>query len=117
MTATKEKKTEEAPKVNHDPIYLKWKEESRMVKGIFRCHEPRGGSVTLSYKKYKQDPVKTYTFRDGETYEIPLGLARHLNNKCNYQVHSYILDSQGKPMVDYAGSKVSRMNFDSLDFF
>lgn len=115
-TATKEKKTD-APTVSTDPIYLKWKEESKLVKGIFRCHEPRGGSVTFSFRKYKWDAVKTYTMVDGEEYEIPLSVARHLNNNCNYFEHTHILDSHGKPIVDRVGKKVSRMNFDSKDFF
>ena len=109
-------KKDESPNVTHDDLYMKWKEECRLVKGIFRCHEPRGGSVTFSFKKYKWDPVKTYTFVDGEEYEIPLSVARHLNQNCNYPVHSHIMDKNGVPTVDRQGKKVSRMNFESLDF-
>jgi hypothetical protein len=115
-TATKEKKVE-APAVAEDPVRALWKEESRMVKGIFRCHEPRGGCVTFSFKKFKWDPVKSYTMYDGMEYEIPLSVARHLNNNCNRFIHTRILDAQGNPLVDKAGQKESRMNFESLDFF
>lgn len=116
MTAVKEKKTE-GPAIADDPVRAKWKEESKMVKGIFRCHEPAGGSVTFPFKKFKWDPVVNYTMTDGQEYEIPLAVARHLNKNCNYPIHSYILDSAGKPLLDQAGKKFSRMNFDSLDFF
>lgn len=102
--------------ISHDPVRMKWKEESRLVKGIFRCHEPRGGSVTFSFKKYKWDPTKTYTLVDGHEYELPLAVARHLNQNCNYSVHQHILDSQGKPILDVGGKQVSRMNFESLEF-
>lgn len=115
MTATKEKK--ETPQVSQDPVYLKWKEESKMVKGIFHCHEPKGGCVTFSFRKYKWDPVRTYTMYDGEEYEVPLAVARHLNNNCTYYEHTHILDANGQPSVDRRGKKVSRMNFESKDFF
>lgn len=122
MVAIAEKKTKEkneelsSSNTQNNPVYLKWKEESKMVKGIFRCHEPRGGSVTFSFKAYKWDPVKTYTMVDGQEYEIPLAVARHLNKNCNYPVHQYILDSLGHPIMDTNGKKISRMNFESLEF-
>lgn len=116
MSEKKQESSEKIPSVSQNPVYLKWKEESRMVKGIFRCHEPQGGCVTFSFKKYKWDPVKRYTFYDGMEYEIPLAVARHLNQNCNYAIHSYIMDVQGRPIVDKAGKKFQRMNFQSLDF-
>ena len=116
MTKKEEAVLEKAPEISHSAVYLKWKEESKMVKGIFRCHEPQGGCVKFSFKKYKWDPVKTYTFYDGMEYEIPLAVARHLNQNCNYPIHSYIMDVQGRPIVDRAGKKFQRMNFQSLDF-
>lgn len=99
-----------------DPVRQAWKEESRMVKGIFRMHEPRGGSVKFPFKKYKWDPVRWYTMQDGESYEIPLSVARHLNENCQYAVHTRIMDAQGNPTIDRSGKKVSRMNFESTEF-
>ena len=116
VVTEKKEKVEAPPAVSDNPVYLKWKEESKMVKGVFRCHEPRGGSVTFSFKKYKWDPVKTYTMVDGREYEVPLAVARHLNQNCNYPVHQHILDARGNPVLDVNGKKVSRMNFESLEF-
>ncbi len=116
MSKTSEVLEEKAPEIKHNPVYLKWKEESKMVKGIFRCHEPPGGCVKFSFKKYKWDPVRTYTLYDGMEYELPLSVARHLNQNCNYPIHSYIMDAKGQPLVDRAGKKFQRMNFQSLDF-
>lgn len=116
VVTEKKEKVEAPPAVSDNPVYLKWKEESKMVKGVFRCHEPRGGSVKFSFKKYKWDPVKTYTMIDGREYEIPLAVARHLNQNCNYPVHQHILDARGNPILDVGGKKVSRMNFESLEF-
>ena len=71
----------------------------------------------MSYRQYKWDPTRNYTFRDGEEYEIPLGLAKHLNKNCAYPVHQHILGPDGNPLVDQSGKTVSRMNFESLEFF
>ena len=101
--------------MKEDKARALWKEESRMVKGIFRCHEPQGGSVQFSFKKFKWDPVRTYTMKDGEVYEVPLAVARHLNQNCNYPVHSHVLDASGNPTVDRNRVK-SRMNFESTEF-
>ncbi len=90
------------------------KEDSRIVKGSFICHEPKGGSVTFSYRKYRQDPVKKYTLKDGETYELPVGVAKHVND-CGWDVHSNILDSEGNPTV-VKGKRERRFTFQSIDF-
>ncbi len=99
-----------------DKVYRAWKEESRLVKGVFRCREPEGGSVRFAFKKYKWDQVKWYTMLDGETYEVPLAVARHLNKNCNYPIHSHILGADGNPTVDRQGRVKSRMNFESTEF-
>lgn len=95
------------------PAY-RWEREkerdSRMVTGKFQCHEPRGGSVKFSFKQYKGDPVKTYEFHDGQTYTIPLGVAKHLNNNCNYPVYSEILGPDGLRTSDIT-KRVQRFNF------
>ena len=112
---TKKENKEATTSISEDPKYALWKEESKLVKGVFRCHEPRGGSVKFYFKKYKWDPVKEYTLVDGEQYEIPLAVARHLNQNCSYQRHSHVLDKNGNPSVD-RNKMVSRMNFESLEF-
>lgn len=92
------------------------KEDSRMVKGIFRMHEPPGGEVSFPFRAYKE-PIKQYTFKDGQEYEIPLAVAKHLNKNCNYTTNTYILGPDGKPDMQQAGKVRSRMNFESLDFW
>lgn len=99
-----------------DKVYRKWKEESRLVKGVFRCREPEGGSVKFAFRKYKWDQTQWYTMFDGEVYEVPLAVARHLNKNCNYPIHSHILGPDGNPTVDRAGKTKSRMNFESTEF-
>ena len=107
------KKGEKGPTVMTTKEY-RWENDrirdSRLVKGKFQCHEPRGGSVKFSFKAYKGDPVKTYEFHDGHEYEIPLAVARHLNNNCNYPVYSEILGPDGLRTSE-VGKKVQRFNF------
>lgn len=90
--------------------------DNSMVKGRFRCFEPVGGGVKLSYRKHKGEPIRTYEFRDGEVYTIPLGLAKHLRENCMYYEHSHLIDTNGNPMVNRMGRRVDRMTFEPLEF-
>lgn len=65
-------------------------EDSRMVKGIFKNLECKGGDVEFAYHKYKGEPTRIYHLIDGQEYELPLGVAKHLNNECKYtrKVHN-----------------------------
>ena len=89
--------------------------DHEVVEGIFRCYEPRGGGITFSFKKYKGDEVLKYNMVDGDTYEIPLMVAKHLNQNCYYPKHSHVLDANGKPSVE-VGKKINRCSFESLEF-
>lgn len=85
------------------------KEETRVVKGIFQCFETPGASVEIYVKKYPGIAPFRKVMNDGEAYEVPLYVARHLNgtdvtagalgdasNKnpnigsCSYPVHGFI---------------------------
>ncbi|HXB11352.1 MAG TPA: hypothetical protein VNZ45_05155, partial [Bacteroidia bacterium] len=59
------------------------------VKGIFRYHEVPGAAFAFCHRIYKEDPVEKYNLLDGEMYELPLGVARHLNEACWYPIHDY----------------------------
>lgn len=91
-------------------------EETKLVTGIFRCMEPVGGSVTCSYRKYPGEPIKSYTFEDGKTYTIPLGLARHLNSGCAWPVHKYAIDRDTDKPSPMVGKWVHRFSFSSTDY-
>mgnify|MGYP001564099196 CR=1 FL=1 len=85
------------------------------VKGIFRYHEVEGGSMSFSYKAYKEDPVENYELYDGQVYTVPFGVAKHLNKNGWYPVHAYTTDENGKPSMK-VGQKVRRFSFQSLEF-
>jgi hypothetical protein len=94
--------------------YLRDKHRQK-VKGIFKFHEVPGGQVSFFFREFKQDPIERYTLCDGQVYEIPLGVAKHLNKNCWYPVHAHKLDENGNPDV-VVGAKVKRTSFQSLEF-
>lgn len=61
----------------------KHKEDSKLVKGIFKNLEAAGGTVMFPYRIYPQDPIRYYTLEDGKEYEVPIGVAKHINITCN----------------------------------
>lgn len=88
------------------------KEESRLVKGIFQCFETPGATVKITVVKYPKIPRFEKSMTDGESYEIPLYVARHLNGidasanamadpsrrnanigSCSYPVHGFVMKS------------------------
>jgi hypothetical protein len=129
-------------------------EETKMVKGIFRCYETPGAREKISVKKY---PTKADMLRrnqeggvepfemwmsDGQTYEVPLYVARFLNgtdktaasvngkiNTCAYPVHGFTWDNgnqsgpqsqigmDGTPVPVLGPSQWKRRyGFESLEF-
>lgn len=103
------------------------KEELKMVKGQFRFFECEGMSTKVTVIKYKGH-VFEKEMRDGETYEIPLYVARFLNGvdvtaealdgklgTCGYRISEHLMDKNGSPMVVQNKSK-RRFGFNSLDF-
>jgi hypothetical protein len=85
-------------------------EETKMVKGKFRNIEVPGGSQRIQIKKYPGVPMFDQVMEDGQTYQIPLYVARHLNgvdvtakkihgkiHSCEYPIHGFKWDD-GKPM-------------------
>lgn len=98
----------------------RWKdlevEERRMVKGKFILHECPNGEHGFSFKKFKSDPLKNYSLKDGETYELPLSVARHLNNNVSYPSYKYKNDEAGRPTTTIS-EMIRRTSFQSLEFF
>lgn len=85
------------------------------VRGIFKFYEVPGGSMNFVFRAYKKDPIERYDLIDGEIYEIPLGVAKHLNRNGWYPIHAYINNEDGRPTAKI-GQKVRRFGFQSLEF-
>lgn len=110
-------------------------EETRLVKGRFRNHETPGGSAKIIVRKYPGIPHFEKSMNDGEVYEIPLYVARHLQgfdvtakavngriNSCAHAVHGYKTDKESFPNNNLdSGISVPiifkrRYSFESLEF-
>lgn len=92
----KEVRTDETKKKNEELRIKQFKEDSKLVKGIFKNLEVKGGDLEFAYRKYKEDPIRIYHFEDGKEYEIPMGVAKHINNSTKVPIHSDLLGPDGK---------------------
>jgi len=101
------------------------------VRGIFHFHEVPGGVMSFCFKAYKEDPIETFTLIDGQIYELPLGVARHLNKNVWYPQYEHISINGEKEKISggYSASlfgnsgpgmrvakKIRRCSFQSLEF-
>jgi hypothetical protein len=110
-------------KTNKEKIrYLRDKDREK-VRGIFHNYESRGSTIKFPIRLYPGDQIETHTLTDGQTYEIPLGVAKHLNKHCYVETHTPLPGSDimqgsnlrhGKAMT--AVTKVKRFGFQSLEF-
>jgi hypothetical protein len=91
------------------------KKDREMVKGIFKFYEVPGGEMAFSFKKYKEDPVEHFRFKDNQVYTIPRGVAKHLNTNGWYPEYGYI-KIDGVHNTSTIVNKVHRFGFQSLEF-
>lgn len=108
LSATKKKEAS-------DLLASKHKEDSKLVKGTFKNLECPGGGLEFSFRMYPQDPLCLYKFEDGKAYEVPLVVAKHINQTCNERQHKYIIDVEGKKTVDVVKNR-QRYQFLSNEF-
>jgi len=97
-----------------------WEVESKMVTGVFRDLEVGpGGNLRFSARKYPWDQIESYNFVDGQTYTIPLWVARHLNENCKWPAYRHNIDpsaKEGEKVKQYIGQWNHRFAFVSSDF-
>lgn len=111
-----------------EKLHQLMKEESKIVRGKFQCFETPGASVKITIRKYpgpKEGGIPHFekTMTDGEVYDIPLYVARHLNGidatrgaatneekmdpyigTCSYPVHGFKMKSSvPQPSADGFG--------------
>ena len=101
-------------KLTSDEIKKLRDRDNKMVKGRFRNLESPGGTMKFVMKLYKGDPVMKFSMTDGEVYDVPLMVAKHLNNNCTRETNQKLLDSSGYPVK--GSKKVRRFAFESLEF-
>jgi len=89
--------------------------DRQKVTGIFDYKERPGQTLKFRLRIWKEDPVEFWEFVDGQTYTIPLGVARHLNKNGIKTAHKFVADRSGLPRTKVS-KKIRRFGFQSLEF-
>jgi len=92
-----------------------WERDHKMVRGKFSYLDCPGGTLTFPYHKYPDDEPSNWELQDGQIYDLPYMVAKHLATDVFYQVHKYELDEHGRKSTRI-GKKLHRTNFQKLDF-
>ena len=106
-----QKKTNQG-KVNVEQLRAR---DSKKVRGRFNYLEMPGGILNFCYRAYEGDPLMSYALKDGEIYELPIGVARHLNTNVGRYEHKYLLDANGNPSTS-SKVRIRRCIFENLEF-
>lgn len=92
--------------------------DAKIVRGKFINRENPGASLTFHYKKYKGEPLKTYRLIDGNEYDLPVGVIKHLVNNCQVEETTnevtMIDPNTYEPL--YANRKIPRFTFITSEF-
>jgi len=92
-----------------------WERDHKMVRGKFSYLDCPGGTLIFPYHKYPDDEPSNWELKDGQIYDLPYMVAKHLATEVFYQVHKYELDEHGRKSTRI-GKKLHRTNFQKLDF-
>lgn len=87
------------------------KDGEKLVKGIFEFIDAQGGWLDFSYRFYPGEAVRTVKITHGEIVDVPLDLAKHLNNVYKKVRTMREHADQGKDIV----TKISRTRFIPMD--
>ena len=100
----------------HENLKAQQEIESKLVRGKFVFHECPGGVMNFPFRKFKGDKIVTYSMKDGQVYEIPLAVAKHLNTNVSWPVYQERRDEAGNTIGHSVKSHVRRASFQPLDF-
>lgn len=72
------------------------KADQKMVKAQFLIPYREGGEEEFCYCKYYDDPIFQFRGRDGDVYEVPMGMVRYVNENCTIRPHTGLIDKAGQ---------------------
>lgn len=72
--------TTEQKQKNAEKIKKLQKDGEKVIKGMFEFVDAQGGWFDFSYRFYPGEPIRTVKITHGEIIDIPLDVAKHLNN-------------------------------------
>ncbi len=84
--------------VNTDSIEAMTPETDKLITGTFVNVECPGQTAKICGKYYKGMDYFCKVLNDNERVNIPLSVARFINERCAYEEHTHILDAQGNPV-------------------
>lgn len=114
-TGVQAKRTPEEKKKASEMIETARKIDAKLVKGKFKNLESPGGDLMFAYHYYKGEPTRVYHMLDGQEYEIPVGVAKHINRQCKYKKSKHLIDKDGNRMIT-ADKPIERYQFVSTEF-
>lgn len=87
------------------------KDGDKLIKGMFEFVDAQGGWLDFSYRFFPGEPIRTVKITHGEIVDIPMILAKHLNNV--YKKVRKMPDNldAGK----FSMTKISRCRFTPMD--
>ena len=87
------------------------KEGEKMIKGMFEFVDAQGGWLDFSYRFFPGEPIRTVKINHGEIVDIPMILAKHINNVYRkVRMPSSDFD-RDRPQI----TKISRTRFTPMD--
>ena len=87
------------------------KEGEKLVKGMFEFVDAQGGWLDFSYLFYPGEPIRTVRITHGEIVDIPMDVAKHLNNVYKKVRMMRENADQGKDVI----TRISRTRFTPMD--
>lgn len=92
------------------------KDSEKQVKGMFEFIDAQGGWFDFSYRFLPGDPIRTIKIIHGEIVDIPLLLAKHLNNVyVKVRIPPKEIGESGGVMQAGSVTKRSRTRFTPMD--
>lgn len=92
------------------------KEGEKLVKGMFEFIDAQGGWLDFSYRFFPGEPIRCIKITHGEIVDIPMILAKHLNNVYKkVRVPAPQLDESGKALKSGSVMRTSRTRFTPMD--
>jgi len=73
------------------------KDESKMVKARYINHRGMHERLTKPYMRWAGDPIKIYHLIPGQTYELPYGFIKEVNDNPGLPRRSEVVDGNGVP--------------------
>jgi hypothetical protein len=104
-----------APEIQAEKIKQMRKEHDKMVKGRFEFVDAQGGWLDFAYRIFKDSPIISMKLVHGETYDLPAGIVRHLNNT-KKKIRKMVINLDGNARgVSSTFEIQSRVNFIPVD--